>query len=193
MIEFIRAFREMHWTYKFASVVFFLHACFYAQEKYQLMAMQLPPYSQLQRAEGRLVFQKVGNYSLTGIEDAGGNVQLFSCQLPGVHRSKYCFLSDERNKYGLNDKPHAVVLWYPVRVPFERHQYRYIFEIRLHDQGEPFTFNTGLGKTISFSYSWSMRRISEQQQDQSAYGLMLVSMASMVLVLVLGFWKRARG
>lgn len=193
MIEFFRALREIHWTYKFTGVVFFLHACFYVLEKYQLMSMQLPAYSQLQRAEGRLVFRKVGNDWLTGVEDADGNAHLFGCQLPGVHRSKYCFLSHVVKNYGLNERPHAVVLWHPVQVPFESHQYRYIFEIQLHGEGGPFAYQSISGKTTAFSYSRSIQRIDKAQKNQSAYGMMLMSMASMVIVLVLGFWKRARG
>lgn len=144
--------KAMHWATKIFSVVFLVQAGIYLAQAYQLKHLSVPSFSELRRAEGKLILVKQGRDWLTGVEHPDGSRELFTCQRPGSGLSKFCFLSDVVMKYKLDTKPEVILWWYPMTAPLEDKTYPYIFQVQLLKDSQPLSVKRKYGKPIAYSY-----------------------------------------
>ena len=142
----------MHWAAQVFSVVFLVQAGVYLAQAYQLKHLRFPAFSELRRAEGKLILVKQGRDWLTGVEHPDGSKELFTCQRPGSGLKKFCFMRDVVEKYKLDAKPSVVIFWYPMTAPLENKIYPYIFQIQLWGENKPFGFSRRNWKRVEYSY-----------------------------------------
>lgn len=174
--------KAMHWAAKLFSAAFLLHAGVYLVQAYQLKHLQVPPFSELRKVEGKLILVKQGREWLTGVEKPDGSKELFTCQLPGVGGNKLCFMDIVINKYKLDTKPDVIIWWYPMTAPLEDKIYPYIFQVQLGSEQTPL----GLGTRLDFSYDAKITgfQVLSSEGPRGKVGMSLLYVFGVVLLVV---------